>query len=55
MGILLGIFAAFTIIGIVVTIGVTSFIMSKVMSIFKGRNNRYRGKCINNYIHKRRF
>ena len=55
MGILLGIFAAFTIIGIIVTIGVTSFIMSKVICIFKGRNNRYRGKCINNYIHKRRF
>ena len=55
MGILLGIFATFTIIGIIVTIGVTSFIMSKVMCIFKGRTNKYGGKCINNYIHKRRF
>ena len=55
MGILLGIFAAFTIIGIIVTIGVTSFIMSKITYIFKGKNNRCKRKCINNYIHKRRF
>lgn len=56
MGLLLGIFAAFTIIGMITCIGTLSCIIARIINVFQRRNVRKsNNKCINNYIHRRRF